>query len=67
MTLLLIDEDGDGECFSDIVTLGRVALPNRMNFQKTAKGGRGGHFQSKIYVADLGTLNKAFEHEIDTK
>ena len=26
---------------------GRVAIPNRMNFQKSFKGGMGGHFQSK--------------------
>ena len=31
-------------------------------------GGGGGHFQSEIYVADFGRLNKAFlKHEVDAK
>ena len=38
---------------------GRILLPNRMNFWKSAKGGR--HFQSKNFLLQiLGTLNSAF-------
>ena len=39
---------------------GRVWLPNRMNFRKSAKGGAGVHFQSKIYIGDFGPLYGAF-------
>ena len=35
---------------------GRVWLPNRMNFRKSAKGRAGVHFQSKIYIGDFGPL-----------
>ena len=41
------------------VLKGRVRLPNRMNFRKSAKGG-GGHFQSKIYIVDFGNLRQGF-------
>ena len=31
-----------------------------MNFRKTSKGGAGGHFQSKNYVADFGNIKHVF-------
>ena len=43
---------------------GRMALPNRMNFQKKYKSG-GVIFNPMIYAADFGT--GLFEHKIDTK
>ena len=43
-----------------IIKKGRVALPNRMNFWKSAKGGGLGHFQLKIYVADFGSFKQGF-------
>ena len=47
-------------------TQGRVAVPNRMNFRKSSKGG--GHFQSKnLRCRFLELLTGFFEHEIDTK
>ena len=39
---------------------GRVRLPNRINFRKSAKGGAGVHFQYKIYIGDFGPLYGAF-------
>ena len=50
--------------------LGRVRVPRLMNFRKSSigGGGGGGHFQSEIYIADFGRLNKAFlKHEVDAK
>ena len=39
---------------------GRVALPNRMNFRKSSKGG--GHiFNPKIYIPDFGPLYRALK------
>ena len=53
---------------------GRVPLPNRMNFWKSAKGGGGGGAFSiqKFILQILGTLvyftfTLVFEHEIDKK
>ena len=38
-----------------LVTLGRMAAPNRMNFRKSSKGkGGGGHFQSTHFITDFG-------------
>ena len=47
------------------MTLGRVALPNRMNFRKSSKGGGGGGgggviFNPKIYITDFGNFNQGF-------
>ena len=38
---------------------GRVPLPNRMNFEKSAKGGAV-IFNPKIYVADFGNSKQGF-------
>ena len=47
----------------DYLAKGRVRLPNRMNFR-----GEGGSFSiQKFMLQILGTLNRAFEQEIDTK
>ena len=50
---------------------GRVRLPNRMNFWKSAKEGEeggGAHFQSKNLNCRFWELETGlFEHEIDTK
>ena len=43
-----------------------MALPNRMNFRKSAKGG-GSFSIQKFMLQILGTLNRAFEYEIDIK
>ena len=39
---------------------GRMALPNRMNFRKSSKGGGGVIFNSKICVAVFGNFEQAF-------
>ena len=41
---------------------GRIPLPNRMNFWKSAKRGGGGGvvFNPKIYVADSGNFEQLF-------
>ena len=39
---------------------GRVRLPNRMNFQKSANGGEGSFSIQKFMVQLLGNLNRAF-------
>ena len=43
-----------------IWTKGRVALTNRMNFWKSAKGGEGVIFNPKIYIADFGNFKQGF-------
>ena len=37
-----------------------MALPNRMNFQESAKKGRGVIFNPKIYGADFGNFKQGF-------
>ena len=39
---------------------GRVALPNRINFWKSAKGGVGIIFNQKIHIADFGNFKRGF-------
>ena len=39
---------------------GRVWLPNRMNFRKSAKGERGFIFNPKIILQIFGPLNRDF-------
>ena len=39
---------------------GRVALPNRMSFRKSAKGGAGVIFNPKIDIADFGPIKGVF-------
>ena len=39
---------------------GRVALPNRMSFRKSAKGGQGVIFNPKIDIADFGNFKQVF-------
>ena len=39
---------------------GRIPLPNRMNFWKSAKGGKGVIFNPKIVVADFGNFKQGF-------
>ena len=40
---------------------GKILLPNRMNFWKSAKGGGGGViFNPKIYIADFGNFKQGF-------
>ena len=41
--------------------MGRVSVPKRMNFWKISKGGVV-IFNPKIYIADLGPLNKALQY-----
>ena len=46
---------------------GRVALPNRMSFRKSAKG-EGVIFNPKVSIANFGNFKQGFfDHEIDTK
>ena len=43
------------------VAQGRVAVPKRMNFQKSSRGGgRGVIFNQKNYIVKCGPLNRAF-------
>ena len=45
----------------DFKTEGRIPLPIRMNFWKSAKGGEGGvTFNPKIYIADFGNFKEGF-------
>ena len=39
---------------------GQMGTPKRMNFRKSFKGGGGVVFNSNIYVAKFGPLNRAF-------
>ena len=53
--------DVSGNCLiaTSALCRGRVALPNRMNFRKSAKGG-GVNFNPKIYVADFWNFRQGF-------
>ena len=44
---------------------GRMAVPNRMNFRKSSKREGGSFLIQGFILQTLGTLNRAFEHEID--
>ena len=58
--LKLVQEvDDRGNTALHYATKGRIPLPNRMNFWKSAKGG-GVIFNSKIYIADFGNFKQGF-------
>ena len=38
-----------------------------MNFRKSSEGGEGVISNPKIYIAKIGSLNRTFQHENDTK
>ena len=50
-----------------VANKGRVRLPNQMNFWKHYKRGGGSFSVQKLMLQILGTLNRFFDHEIDTK